>query len=165
MAHLEAFTRAAEDVSLRRMVGFGLAPQLKLSFEQIFTAPVLGEFIFVELGSTRETDILARLRFDGTYTIQSGKVAVAAGVPEKEPLAREWISQCLNQCHGIEEVSTVLLKAWSCLVHNAHLPQSTIPIEVWKQENASSLNGLCVEAALLVRDVSQPARYRPIQLS
>ena len=28
-AHLEAFNRAPEDVSLRRLIGFGLSPQLK----------------------------------------------------------------------------------------------------------------------------------------
>ena len=31
-AHVEAFTRAPEDVSLRRLVGFGLGPQLKTNF-------------------------------------------------------------------------------------------------------------------------------------
>ncbi|HWY75993.1 MAG TPA: proteasome subunit alpha, partial [Verrucomicrobiae bacterium] len=38
-AHTESFTRAPEDVSLRRLVGFGLSPQLKTNFEQIFAAP------------------------------------------------------------------------------------------------------------------------------
>src|SRR4030095_1773989 len=31
-AHMEAFTRAPEDVSLRRLVSFGLSPQLKTNF-------------------------------------------------------------------------------------------------------------------------------------
>ena len=37
-AHVEAFTRAPEDVSLRRLVGFGLGPQLKTNFEQIWSS-------------------------------------------------------------------------------------------------------------------------------
>ena len=50
-AHLEAFTRAPEDVSLRRLVGFGLSPQLKTNFDQIFSAPFLVELLLAELGA------------------------------------------------------------------------------------------------------------------
>src|SRR5258705_247159 len=48
-AHLEAFNRAPEDVSLRRLVGFGLSPQLKTNFEQIFSPPFLVELFFAEV--------------------------------------------------------------------------------------------------------------------
>src|SRR5580698_169399 len=50
-AHTEAFTRAPEDVSLRRLVGFGLSPQLKTNFEQIYNAPFLVELLLVEIGA------------------------------------------------------------------------------------------------------------------
>src|SRR5208282_6579820 len=53
-AHTEAFTRAPEDVSLRRLVGFGLSPQLKTNFEQIFAAPYLVELLLVEIGAEME---------------------------------------------------------------------------------------------------------------
>src|SRR3954469_20263407 len=53
-AHMEAFTRAPEDVSLRRLVSFGLSPQLKTNFEQIFSAPFLVEFLLAEIGSAPE---------------------------------------------------------------------------------------------------------------
>src|ERR1700744_2687883 len=49
-AHTEAFTRAPEDVSLRRLVGFGLRPALKKNFEEIFTAPFLVELVLAEIG-------------------------------------------------------------------------------------------------------------------
>src|SRR5204863_3114929 len=51
-AHTEAFTRAPEDVSLRRLISFGLSPQLKTNFEQIFSAPFLIEMLLAELGAT-----------------------------------------------------------------------------------------------------------------
>src|SRR5687767_4318958 len=66
-AHMEAFTRAPEDVSLRRLVSFGLSPQLKINFEQIFSAPFLVEMLLVELGTTPETDFVVRLHFDGAF--------------------------------------------------------------------------------------------------
>src|SRR5580704_4577491 len=76
-AHLEAFTRAAEDVSLRRLVGFGLSPQLKAHFDQIFSAPFLVELLLAELGSDMGKDLLLRLHFDGAFQFQNGGVMVA----------------------------------------------------------------------------------------
>ena len=63
-AHMEAFTRAPEDVSLRRLVSFGLSPQLKINFEQIFSAPFLVELLLAELGSEPAHDLFFRLHFD-----------------------------------------------------------------------------------------------------
>src|SRR6059058_6308858 len=68
-AHMEAFTRAPEDVSLRRLVGFGLGPQLKTNFEQIFSAPFLVELLLVELGNQPENDVVVRLHYDGAFQI------------------------------------------------------------------------------------------------
>src|SRR6202451_2262007 len=62
-AHMEAFTRAPEDVSLRRLVSFGLSPQLKNHFEQIFSAPFLVELILAELAADAEHDLFFRLHF------------------------------------------------------------------------------------------------------
>src|SRR5213082_4131978 len=55
-AHMEAFTRAPEDVSLRRLISFGLSPQLKTNFEQIFSATFLIEMLLAELGATPDAD-------------------------------------------------------------------------------------------------------------
>src|SRR5882724_5126494 len=78
-AHMEAFARAPEDVSLRRLVSFGLSPQLKTNFEQIFTAPFLVELLLAEIGAEREKDLLLRLHFDGSFQFQNGGVVVAEG--------------------------------------------------------------------------------------
>src|SRR5882762_1874397 len=79
-AHTESFTRAPEDVSLRRLVSFGLSTQLKANFEQIFTAPFLVELLLAELGSEPGKDVLLRLHFDGAFQFQSGGVQIAASV-------------------------------------------------------------------------------------
>src|SRR5512140_3299699 len=69
-AHREAFTRAPEDVSLRRLVGFGLGAQLKANFEQIFSAPFLLEMLLAEISGPMETDLWLRLHFDGAFQLQ-----------------------------------------------------------------------------------------------
>src|SRR5438552_9771379 len=94
-AHLEAFNRAPEDVSLRRLVGFGLSPQLKTNFEQIFSAPFLVELLLAEVGSSREQDVLVRLHFDGGFQFAPKGVVVAAGKPEPEALAQGWLTEAL----------------------------------------------------------------------
>src|SRR5258706_13787760 len=76
-ADTEAFARAPGDVSLRRLGGFGLSPQLKTNFDQIFTAPFLGDLFPVEIGAEVEKDLLLRLHFDGAFQFQSGGVMVA----------------------------------------------------------------------------------------
>src|ERR1700742_554547 len=69
-AHVEAFTRAPEDVSLRRLVSYGWSPQLKTNFEQIFSAPFLVELLLAELGAAPAQDLFFRLHFDGASQMQ-----------------------------------------------------------------------------------------------
>ncbi len=95
-AHVEAFTRAPEDVSLRRLVGFGLGPQLKTNFEQIFSAPFLVELLLAELGPEPERDLFFRLHFDGSFQTQSGGAIMAASDPEAEAAAQKWLDEAVK---------------------------------------------------------------------
>src|SRR5579859_3769318 len=90
-AHVEAFTRAPEDVSLRRLVAFGLSPQLKNNFEQIFSAPFLVELLLAEVGGEPEQDLLVRLHFDGGFQFAPKGLAVAAGKSDAEVAAQAWL--------------------------------------------------------------------------
>src|SRR5262245_28543157 len=114
-AHTESFTRAPEDVSLRRLVGFGLSPQLKLNFEQIFSAPFLVELLLAEIGSEPAHDLLLRLHFDGAFQFQGGGAMVVASQPEPEAAAQNWLTQSLAGKANRGEVADLLLQAWWCL--------------------------------------------------
>src|SRR3954464_9151684 len=87
-AHMEAFTRAPEDVSLRRLVSYGLSPQLKTNFEQIYSAPFLVELLLAEIGSSPEQDLLMRLHFDGSFQFQTTDVVVVTGNEQSEKAAQ-----------------------------------------------------------------------------
>src|SRR5262245_24624031 len=87
-AHTEAFTRAPEDVSLRRLVSFGLSPQLKTNFEQIFSAPFLVEMLLAEVHNNPANDLLVRLHFDGSFEFTSTPFIVVSSNPEAEKAAR-----------------------------------------------------------------------------
>src|SRR4051812_12525399 len=92
-AHMEAFTRAPEDVSLRRLVSFGLSGQLKTNFEQIFSAPFLIELLLAELGSEPAKDLFFRLHFDGSFQTHSGGAYVCASQMDTESAAQKWLTE------------------------------------------------------------------------
>src|SRR5258705_2759603 len=115
-AHMEAFTRAPEDVSLRRLISFGLSPQLKTNFEQIFSAPFLIEMLLIELGATPDADIVVRLHFDGAFQISVTPVTVAAAEPEREKAAQDWLNEKLAGVQDRKSDVGRLLEAWWRLI-------------------------------------------------
>lgn len=164
-AHLEAFTRAPEDVSLRRLVSYGLSPQLKVNFEQIFSAPFLIEMLLAEVGPTAEHDVLFRLRFDGSYQSYSQGAVVVASQPDPEAAAQQWLNQQLTGKTAHGEVADLLLQAWWCLVENKPfgpaMPDTSERQCGWRQ----ATNGKTVELGWLARQSTRTARYQSRTLS
>lgn len=158
-AHLEAFTRAPEDVSLRRLVGFGLSPQLKQNFEQLFTAPILGEFVFAELGDARSDDLLVRLRFDGGFTVQQGGVIVAAPSPEIESAAASWLAANLDSSAAPATAARLLLEAW-WLLSSGHDFNNAVPDPAEREAGwRAATRDAQLELGFLNRSTRRPVRY------
>jgi proteasome alpha subunit len=163
-AHLEAFTRAPEDVTLRRLVGFGLSPQLKNNFEQIFAAPFLIELLLVELGPAPGSDLLMRLHFDGAFQVQSDGVAVAASTADAEKAAREWLAGQLAGKTERKDAAEWLLQAWWCLVEGKtfgnNLPGESERRDGWRK----AINGRVVEIGWLDRHTPGRAKFSEVTL-
>ena len=164
-AHLEAFTRAAEDVSLRRLISFGLSPQLKTQFDQIFTAPFLVELLLAELGAEPGQDLLFRLHFDGAFQVQSGGAAMAASQPEAESAGQSWLNEALRDKTSRPEIVDLLLQAWWCQVQNKWLAES-VPGPAQRQTGwREAVRGKTVEIGWLARHGPRHARYTPLTLA
>lgn len=161
-AHLEAFNRAPEDVSLRRLVSFGLGPQLKAAFEQIFAAPYLLELLLAELGATPAEDLLVRLHFDGAFEVTRGGVVVAAPVSESEAAVQTWLSAALAAVADRAQATELLLQAWWCLTARAAMtPQP--PAEAERRQGwRAAVAHRQIELAWLDRCSARPARYTPL---
>jgi proteasome alpha subunit len=163
-AHVEAFTRAPEDVSLRRLIGFGLSPQLKMNFEQIFSAPFLVELLLAELGNEPGQDLLFRLHFDGGFQVQSGGVLMAASQPEAESSGQKWLKESLRGVTSRADIVDLLLQAWWCQVRNKWLadplPDAAQRQAGWREET----RGKVVEIGWLARSGPRPARYQTLTL-
>src|SRR5438094_10624818 len=65
LASTEGFTRAAADVSLRRLVHYSLSPVMKRAFEQVYGAPYLARMLFAEAGGRPEEELFLRVEYDG----------------------------------------------------------------------------------------------------
>ena len=161
--HLEAFLRAPEDVSLRRLVSFGLSPQLKTSFEQIFGSPFLAELLLAEVGTTPEKDLLTRLHFDGGFEIQSGGVAALASRREAEEPALRWLTGVLPPGTGRRETAEAMLQAWACLTGPRPFEEAIESVEnrcAWREQ----IQGKTVEIGWLARTSKRPGRYESLTL-
>jgi len=159
-AHLEGFTRAPEDVALRRLVGQGLGPQLKSAFEQIFAPPFLVRLLLAEVGPTTASDVLIKLGFDGSFTLHQGGVVVVSDNPERETAAETALRSSLSPQATVPQAARALLVAW----HGLQSTPAPIP-EAPPTDIDVILGGLgdrSVEAALLRRATDRAARYEAL---
>jgi proteasome alpha subunit len=164
-AHLEAFNRAPEDVSLRRLVGFGLSPQLKTNFEQIFSAPYLVEFLLVEVGAEPAHDLLTRLHFDGAFQLHTKGVVVVASQHDAESAAQTWLNQVAPPPQDRGAMVEILMQAWWCLVENKPF-DGDLPAEAERRDGwRKAVNGRNVEIGWLARKAPRRARYSELTLS
>jgi proteasome alpha subunit len=158
-AHVESFTRAPEDVSLRRLVGFGLGPQLKTNFEQIFSAPFLVELLLAELGPEPARDLFFRLHFDGSFQTQYGGAIIAANDPEAEAAAQKWLGEAIQTKTNRGETADLLLQVWWRLSENKPfnegLPDEAARQAGWRQ----AAKGREIEIGWLARQGARAARY------
>jgi len=163
-AHMEAFTRAPEDVSLRRLISFGLSPQLKTNFEQIFSAPFLVELLLAEIGSTPEHDLLFRLHFDGSFQSQNGGIAIVASQTDAEPAAHKWLSNEASGKTSRDEIADLFLQTWWCLITNKSF--ESVPSEQERRAGwREAIRKMTVEMGWLDRKTLRLARYEPLTLA
>jgi proteasome alpha subunit len=164
-AHTEAFTRAPEDVSLRRLVSFGLSPQLKTNFEQIFNAPFLVELLLAEVGSESGKDLLLRLHFDGSFQFQTGGVMAAASQPESEAAANSWLRKSISNDTSRSDAANLLLQAWWCLKEGKPFGDG-MPNEADRKAGwRAATEGRVVELGWLARKSPRAARYEALTLA
>lgn len=154
-AHMEGFTRAAEDVTLRRLLNASLGPLLKASFEQIFAAPLIVEAILAEVGTTTVQDVLARVSFDGTQRFVTGGIAIAHTAPAEEAAAVEWLAKTLTPESSLAQVVQRSLQVWRELGRGKTFAPPT-------DETTPSLDGKILELALLDRRAPGRVRYHAL---
>ena len=155
---MEAFTRAPEDVSLRRLISFGFSPQLKTNFEQIFSAPFLVEMLLAEVHTNPANDLLVRLHFDGSFEFVPGSFAVVGSNPETEKAAMTWLATQLTNKTDRQEILETLLQAWWLLRENKSF--SEVPPEADRRAGwRAGTKDKVLEIGWLERNSARQARF------
>lgn len=169
MASTEGFTRSAQDVSLRRMVGYSLSPVLKTAFEQVYGPPYLTRMLFAELGCRNEPDFFVRLDYDGSFHTNGGSFAkeavpyaVIAGKPQSSAMMEKFLKTKTFTQAAFAEVATIALDAWTV----GHLALSSDSEELptadaIRAHREEQLQSGTVEAAVLDRNATFKVAFRP----
>lgn len=160
-AHVESFTRDAEDVTLRRLVSYILSAKVKEQFEQLFTAPFLTEVLFAELGRTRDKDVLVTLRHDGTFEFHGDHVAVVAPDADRATAAMQWLRELDVAGQSRKEAATLLLRAWWRLLTERSFNEE-ISVDDMVAGVEESLAGRTLELAWMKRDHDRAQCYEPL---
>lgn len=171
LAHIEGFNRAVADVSLRRLVNFGMAPALKTAFEQVFSAPYIVRMLLAELGDEPQQDCIAKLDYDGSFVRSEIETKepfdVLAGTSEAEKaMLDSLLEHNGNPRRSLDDALKLAATTWAIGMDTAQEGQSKEDEANEKREIdpgkvlKESLKTRHVEAAVLERSGPATRRFR-----
>jgi proteasome alpha subunit len=171
LASTEGFTRAAADVSLRRLVHYSLSPVMKGAFEQVYGAPYLARMLFAEVGERPGEDLFLRVEYDGeiasngaTFAQARQDFAVLSGTRQSRELMETFLKGEHAPDVSLEAALKSALDAWSIghmtlQTSDAKEPPERAAVTKYRQEQLARSG---IEAGVLERDTSRAIRYRPL---
>src|ERR1035437_2236333 len=129
LAHIEGFNRAVADVSLRRLVSFGMSPALKTAFEQIFSAPHIVKMLLAELGDEPEQDSIVKLDYDGSFARSEIETKepfdVLAGTGDAEKAMLDYLVEHNgNPRRTLDDALKLAVKTWAIGMDTAQQGES-----------------------------------------
>lgn len=171
LAHIEGFNRAVADVSLRRLVNFGMSPVLKTAFEQVFSAPHIVKMLLAELGDEPEQDCIVKLDYDGSFARSEMETKepfdVLAGTSEAEKAMLDYLLEHNgNPRRTLDDALKLAVKTWAIGMDTAQQGESQESEGTEKREIdpekilKENLKTRHVEAAVLDRSRPVTRRFR-----
>ena len=86
IAHVEAFNFSARDVTLQRLVNFGIGPLMKTAFDEIFRSPYIARVLVAELDPLESQETFYTIDSDGSFA-NSGDGAAVTGISDRAEVA------------------------------------------------------------------------------
>jgi len=158
IAHIEGFNLSARDVTLQRLVSFGIGPLMKAAFDEIFRSPFIARVMMAELDPVEGGDVFYTIDADGSFA-KGGRVAAISG---SEKSARAMAAK-LGEVDGalpLQEALGAALQVWGLgrLVLDSEEGQEPSESDV-REFLKDGLQGLKVEAAMLDRERSVKSKF------
>jgi proteasome alpha subunit len=172
LAHIEGFSRAVSDVSLRRLVTFAMSPALKSAFEQVFSAPYVVRTLLAELGATAEEDFLCKLDYDGSFSRSASSLKTASRSFEvlggtkhaEDEMARHLDKAGVDGKLSVEEALKIALQTWAigrlAAAQSGEEKKADELERDFRKLLDSELESNTVEAAVLDRSLTGPNKFR-----
>jgi proteasome alpha subunit len=171
LASAEGFTRAAADVSLRRLAHYSLSPVLKTAFEQVYGAPYLARLLFAEIGAKQGNDLFLRLDYDGAIATNSATFAqtrqdfgALSGTKQSTELMEKYLAAEHSAGATFERASKLALDAWTVgyLALGDDGAKELPARDTILAERKERLRASGIEAIVLDRDDRSAIRYRTL---
>ena len=158
IAHIEGFNLSARDVTLQRLVSFGIGPLMKAAFDEIFRSPFIARVMMAELDPVTGGDVFYTIDADGSFA-QCGSVAAVSGSEESARAMTEKLAEVEGDL-PLEQALGVALEVWGLgrLVldtEEEHIPGE----EEVRNFLKDGLQGLRVEAAVLDRERTAKSKF------
>ena len=160
MAHLEGFNRSAEDVTVARLLQFGIAPALKQNFEEVMRAPYLLQLILAELDSENRPHIY-RLNYDGYWESLPKGGALSGDDKAMERLDQE-IAKTPFATFSLEKALEELCRLWEAGRKQTETQEAVSEEDALPKTMAEVFDRWNVEAAVLCAGIKRKAVYRPV---
>ena len=158
MAHVEGFNRSDKDVTIARLLQFGIAPAMKQNFEEVMRAPYLVKLLLAEIDFDNKP-LFFRLNYDGHWEMFK-KGAVISG-NEKES---EWIQKQIEKTDFASLSLEQALKEAGRLWEESKKQGSSESEDADEQPTtlAEAFDQWTLEAAVLSTETERKALYRAV---
>ncbi len=162
MAHVEGFSKSQADVTLHRLVNFGLTPLIKQAFDTVFSSPLIVKLLAVELGQARRPNQLYAINYDGETRIHQ-QHSVVTGSEEMDAELMEYLGKHMGaENPSLEEAIRTAMRTWALGRHLTRAEEFTeMPTEddLWASVQ-EQLDQAQIDAAVLDAEASTSSKFR-----
>ena len=158
IAHLEGFNLSANDVTLQRLVSFGIGPLMKAAFDELFRSPFVARVMMAELDPDGG-DAFFTIDADGSFA-QSGGAAALSGSAESAQAMTTQLQTASSEL-PLDQALGTALEVWGLGRLTLDGRDGEVPsTEAVRDFLKGGLQGLTIEAAVLDRDRTAKSKFR-----
>ena len=158
IAHLEGFNLSANDVTLQRLVSFGIGPLMKAAFDELFRSPFIARVMMAELDPDGG-DAFFTIDADGSFARSGGVAALSGSAESAQAMTAQLqaadpelpLSQALGAALEVWGLGRLTLDA-----RDGEVPNAEAVCDFLK----GGLQGLTIEAAVLDRERVAKSKFR-----
>ncbi len=164
ISHVEGFNRSPGDVTIRRLMKFGLAPMVKQAFEEVLHAPYIVKILMAEINTITGKRLFFRLNYDGMFD-EGDQGMILAGTAEMTRRMEAYFQTIKKKpVPTFEKTLQVALRTWTVSI----VPPQANEKETGSLPDNDELDRLLkkhlkdhqIELALLDQAQAGSAKYR-----